>query len=286
MQRIWRSVERAGMASSSICIYYNIDPPFVPSNTKKKQSVSSLALLSFTFAQTIRRPSYELFLRAHHACAVLRAYAMWRHVKDESAFPGLCIYISYGIFVVTALLELLWILHRYSTVHHGLSRANIDIIRDTIRIKIQVPRRWNIRAGQYINIRLPGVGCRDLLESHPFMIVSWAMDASSTPKLTTVHLLVEPRDRFAHRLLRYAKRSSEGIRYLVLYSGPHGIPTPMKEYETVLMVATGFGIAAVLLHLQELLDGDERCEVVTRRVHVVWQLKGEVMRLYLVEDER
>ena len=162
----------------------------------------------------------------------------------------------------------------------------ISTLFNTVRIKIQVPRRWNIRAGQYINMRLSGVGCRELLESHLFMIVSWAMDASLTSKLTTVHLLVEPRDRFANRLLRYAKRSSEGTRYLVLYSGPHGIPTLMKEYKTVLMIATGFGIAAVLLHLQELLDGDERCEVVTRRVHIVWQLKGEVMRPYLVKDER
>ena len=118
------------------------------------------------------------------------------------------------------------------------------------------------------------------------MIVSWAVDASSTPKLTTVHLLVEPRDRFTHRLLRYAKRSSEGTRHLVLYSGPHGTPTSTKEYDTVLLIATGFGIAAVLPHLKELLDRDERWEVVTRRVHVVWQLKGEGMRLYLVEDKR
>ena len=118
------------------------------------------------------------------------------------------------------------------------------------------------------------------------MIVSWAVDASSTPKLTTVHLLVKPQDRFTHRLLRYGKRSSEGTRHLVLYSGSHGIHTSIKEYETVLLIATGFGIAAVLPHLKELLDRDERCEVVTRRVHVVWQLKGEGMRLYLVEDER
>ena len=117
------------------------------------------------------------------------------------------------------------------------------------------------------------------------MIVSWAVDASSTPKFTTVHLLVDPRDRFTHRLLRYGKRSSEGTRHLVLYSGPHGTPTSTKEYDTVLLIATGFGIAAVLPHLKELLDRDERCEVVTRRVHVVWQLKGEGMRLYLVEDE-
>ena len=210
---------------------------------------------------------------------------MWRYVKDELVFPGLCIYISCGTFVVTALVELLWIIYRNFTFHCGLFRANFDIVCDAIRIKIRVSRPWNIRAGHYINIRLSGVGCRTLLESHPFRVVSWVVDTSSKPKLTTVHLLVEPRDGFIPRLLRYAKRSSEGTRHLVLYSGPHGTPTSMKEYDTVLLIATGFGIAAILPHLKELLDGYGRCEVVTRRVHVVWQLKGEGMRLYLIEDE-
>ena len=53
----------------------------------------------------------------------------------------------------------------------------------------------------------------------------------------------------------------------------------MKEYGTVLLIATGFGIAAILPHLKELLEGYERCEVVTRRIHVVWQLKGEGLRV-------
>ncbi len=59
----------------------------------------------------------------------------------------------------------------------------------------------------------------------------------------------------------------------------------MKEYGTVLLIATGFGIAAILPHLKELLEGYERCEVVTRRIHVVWQLKGEGLRVDRQEDE-
>ena len=110
--------------------------------------------------------------------------------------------------------------------------------------------------------------CLTFLESHPFRIVSWVVDTSSKPKLTTVHLLVESRDRFIYRLVRYAKRSSEGTRHLILYSGPYGTPTSIKEYGTVLLIATEFGIAAILPHLKELLDGYRRCEVVTWRVYI------------------
>ena len=210
---------------------------------------------------------------------------IWRHVTDKLAFPGLCIYVSSGIFIAVVLFEILWILYRNFTFHHGCSRAKIDVVHDAIRIRIQVRRSWNIQAGQYINIWLPSVGYRALLESHPFMIVSWAVDTSRKPKLTTVQLLIEPRDGFTHRLLRYARRSSEATKHLVLYSGPHGSPTSMKEYGTVLLIATGFGVAAILPHLKELLEGYERCKVVTRRIHVVWQLKGEGLRVDRQEDE-
>lgn len=42
---------------------------------------------------------------------------------------------------------------------------------------------------------------------------------------------------------------------LALFSGPHGISVLVGEYETVLMVATGFGIAAQLPYLRKLIHG-------------------------------
>ena len=206
---------------------------------------------------------------------------MWRHVTEKLVFPGLCIYISSGIFVVTTLLEVLWVTYRNFTFGRGFSRAKIAVVRGAVRIKIQVRRPWNIQAGQYINIWLPGIGYRALLESHPFMIVSWAVDESWKPKLTTVELLVEPRDGFTHRLFRHATISLNETTHRVLYSGPHGTPMSMKEYGNVLMIATGFGIAAILPHLKELVDGYKRCDVVTRRIHLVWQLKERGLWFYL-----
>jgi len=39
-----------------------------------------------------------------------------------------------------------------------------------------------------------------------------------------------------------------------------------------MMVATGFGIAAQLPFLKELIQGFNRSEVRTRDIHLVWQL--------------
>ncbi|KAH9203059.1 hypothetical protein DL95DRAFT_508823 [Leptodontidium sp. 2 PMI_412] len=44
--------------------------------------------------------------------------------------------------------------------------------------------------------------------------------------------------------------------------------------QTVLIVATSFGIAALLSYLRELIHGYQTCKTRTRRVHLVWQLQS------------
>jgi len=108
------------------------------------------------------------------------------------------------------------------------------------------------------------------------MIVSWAVEKTGPePRLTMIQLLIEPRDGFTHRLLRHAKETPSKTNHLVLFSGPHSSATPMRGYGSILMIATGFGIAAQLPNLKALIDGYKRCEVVTRRIHLVWQLQDQ-----------
>jgi NAD(P)H-flavin reductase len=61
---------------------------------------------------------------------------------------------------------------------------------------------------------------------------------------------------------------------LALFSGPHGISTPVCAYESVIMIATGFGIAAQLPYVKQLILGYNNCKARTRRVHLVWQLQS------------
>jgi len=50
----------------------------------------------------------------------------------------------------------------------------------------------------------------------------------------------------------------------------------MGEYESVLMVASGFGIAAFVPYLKKLLYGYNTRAVRAHRVHLVWQIENEV----------
>lgn len=126
------------------------------------------------------------------------------------------------------------------------------------------------------------------------MITSWK--EGPTPSMD---LLIEPRHGFTRKLLDCAedyqisktesadeepKRnfgcatdSPEGPRSsdfrTVMFSGPHGSAAPVGDYGKVLMVATGFGIAAQLPFLKGLIQGFNRSEVRTRNLHLLWQLQ-------------
>ncbi|KFY80032.1 hypothetical protein V499_01062 [Pseudogymnoascus sp. VKM F-103] len=49
----------------------------------------------------------------------------------------------------------------------------------------------------------------------------------------------------------------------------------MGEYKSVLMVASGFSIAAFVPHLKKLIYGYNTRAVQTRYIHLVWQIKNE-----------
>lgn len=97
-------------------------------------------------------------------------------------------------------------------------------------------------------------------------------------------LLVEPKSGFTHRLFQYAREHSSALSTpedyssadfrIVWFSGPHGLRTDISEFGSVLLIATGFGIAAQIPILMELIQGFNQCEVRTRRIHLVWQLRA------------
>ncbi|PIG79041.1 hypothetical protein AARAC_011844 [Aspergillus arachidicola] len=70
------------------------------------------------------------------------------------------------------------------------------------------------------------------------------------------------------------RRSSlDGIAsFTAFVSGPYGINKPVDEYESVLVVASGFGIAGVIAYLKQLLYGYNTSSVRARRLHLVWQV--------------
>ncbi|KFZ24853.1 hypothetical protein V502_00675 [Pseudogymnoascus sp. VKM F-4520 (FW-2644)] len=81
------------------------------------------------------------------------------------------------------------------------------------------------------------------------MVVSW-----EPKEQHTLDLLIEPQRGLTQELLYHAKKD-HAISPIVMLNGPHGPRVAMDEYESILMVASGFGIAAHLPHLKRLIYG-------------------------------
>jgi len=257
--------------------------------------MASLLLLS---PRLFRLPSYEVFLRCHQALAVVVAYALWRHVPSQSKLPRIYLLTSSCTFAATFVLECLTILYRNVTVGRGCSRALIARHNHAVRMTIFPARPWKVKAGQYVNVWIPSVDPFASLQSHPFTIASWRDGPPAS-----LEVLIEPRSGFTRRLLdcaddyqdddksrvelhdeferrafgfagNYPSQPESSDFRTAFVSGPHGSTAPAGDYGKVVMIASGFGIAAQLPLLKELIQGFNRAEVRTRDIHLVWQLQN------------
>ena len=114
---------------------------------------------------------------------------------------------------------------------------------------------------------MPSVSFWSFLQSHPFVVISWAENPQDH-----VDLFIEPRRGLTRELLYHAQ-NARAKHSPVMFSGPHGKSVCMDSYENILMVATGFGIAAQLPYLKRLIQGYNARQLCARRVHLVWQVR-------------
>ncbi|KAH8799389.1 hypothetical protein F5884DRAFT_848060 [Xylogone sp. PMI_703] len=230
---------------------------------------SSLGLLILLSFRLFRQPSYELFLRAHQSLAGLFVYSMWRHLPSDKLVPRLYLYISTGLFLSTSLIQCGFFVRTNGLFRYHCSRAHISHAGGAVRIRIYPQKRLKIKTGQYINLWIPFISFWSFAQSHPFVVISWA-----TEEQNTIDLFIEPRRGLTRELL-YHTKSNHSLNPLVMFSGPHGRSVSMEGYETILMVASGFGIAAQLPYLKRLIHGYNAREVHARRIHLIWQIKDK-----------
>jgi NAD(P)H-flavin reductase len=132
-----------------------------------------------------------------------------------------------------------------------------------VKIQLRLSKPLIIDTGQYINLWIPSISFWSFLQTHPFTVISW--DAKEQD---TLELLIEPRSGFTGELLNHTKKGYT-INPVVIFSGPYSIKVPIGEYESVLIVASGFGIAAFVPYLRKLLYGYNTRAVRARRIHLV-----------------
>ncbi|OCK73598.1 hypothetical protein K432DRAFT_420664 [Lepidopterella palustris CBS 459.81] len=239
----------------------------LPQNLFAVIGVSSLCCVLLLSVPLFRKPAYELFLRAHHTLAMLSVYAIWRHLPSDKLFPRCYLYILVGLFLFMCIVQVGIVIYHNGFFRYRCARAYITHEYGAVRLRIHCQKPLAVKAGQYINIWIPSVSFWSILQSHPFVVISWAEKAQDH-----LGLLIEPRRGFTRELWSYAK-NSHATNSLVLFSGPYGKSVPMGDCENILMVASDFGIAAHLPYLKQLIYGYNAREVRARRIHLVWQVR-------------
>ncbi len=101
------------------------------------------------------------------------------------------------------------------------------------------------------------------------MISWWDQDISG--KGAHIYLLVKPISGFTQKLLRHS--GSDALKAWV--DGPYGQSKDIGDYGSVLMFATGIGIAAQVPYIKQLLKGFQEYRVRTKSILLIWQLDKE-----------
>ena len=88
-----------------------------------------------------------------------------------------------------------------------------------------------------------------------------------------MELLVQPHHGLTADLLHHASLAPESsVAFLTLFTGPHGTSEDVSQYESALLIASGFGVAAAVPYLMKMIYGYNTCTLQVRRLHLVWQV--------------
>jgi NAD(P)H-flavin reductase len=198
--------------------------------------------------------------------------------------------VTAAVFVTMLAVQSTYCIYQNMVMGAGLSRAYIIRDGDAITIKLRLSRNIHVKAGQYIGLWIPGVSLLASLQSHPFMVTSWSAGRSKD-----LDIVVQPRKGWTRCLAELGQANEQRLREktnggasimgrdkfhdkvltskLAVFTGPHGCGVAVGEYETVVMIASDFGIASQLPYLDALLYGYNACKTRNRRVHLVWLLE-------------
>ena len=235
-----------------------------------------ILLFSFRF---VRRLCYEWFLNLHLLLSAAVLFAIGYHASSKRPAQ---IFLQIGICLWGGMSTVHWVMFFFRNFVIGrpfakatAKRILIDYPTDSslieplnvFKVDIVVPRKWKVRAGQYMFISIPKLGIMTGLRGHPFMITWWDW---SEEGLLTISLLVKARTGFTRQLNRYTEE-----KLLTFIDGPYGIEHKFGDYKTVVMFATGIGIAGHLPYIKDLIIGYQNCHVKTQRILLIWQTHKE-----------
>ncbi|KAI7909795.1 FAD-binding domain-containing protein [Pyricularia oryzae] len=225
-------------------------------------AVQLLIVTSFSF---FTNRFYEVFIVLHYCLAASAAVGIAWHLRSVFDFsnPGyLEVYCASFVtfFLTLCAYRACCLICRnlkggtLASVSVSLGPSDRDLV--AVKVTINLPRPLRVAAGQYINLTIPSLGASSSIQSHPFVVTSWSKDRQKS-----LDLFVERRRGFTRKL--HLADSQDGRHAIV--SGPFGRRISLLEFDFVLLLASGYGIAAQAAYLRELVSRGNK-----QKAHFVW----------------
>jgi predicted ferric reductase len=215
----------------------------------------------------LRRPFYEVFIKSHHILAIAALYAIWRHLPTKDVCNRYYILGGTVIFIGTMLIHSFSMMIRNIMFCRPLPRTHITPQKDAIKLTVSNARPSQLRAGQFFQLRIPGISFWSFFQSHPFAVAWWHENEDG--RATSLSFLVEVQGGFTHKLFQHA---SSHASFLTWADGPYGLPMDLDGYGSVLMFASGIRIAAQIPYIKEILKQRRQWRSSVRNISVAWEI--------------
>ena len=142
-------------------------------------------------------------------------------------------------------------------------------------IKVTIPTQMTWSPGQFIYLRMPGIS---LFDSHPFTIASLcSKDFQSVygEGYRDCTVVFRSLKGFTRKVLEAAHRNGPEKTYRAYLEGPYGgMRRELPAFETVILLAGGSGITAIISQLVHLVKRMRDGKAVTTKIIIVWSKKS------------
>ncbi|KAK1141792.1 ferric-chelate reductase Frp1 [Aspergillus melleus] len=249
-----------------------------------------LTFIVLSSAAPVRRLSYEFFVLQHLVTFCGFIAAVWLHAPEE---VKVWVWIPIGLLVFDRVVRYVWATYANLSIFHRSKKENghalwanratfTPLPGNVTRITIENPGiRW--KPGQHVFLTCHSVVP---LQSHPFTI-------ASIPEDNKMEFLVRAEKGGTRRFFRYASKhhqilgstdsKPENRPRAVFLDGPYGSIRPLRQFDSVVLLAGGMGITFTLPFLRDLIAGwkvggaestTRNRHAVTKRIRFVWVIKS------------
>jgi predicted ferric reductase len=245
-----------------------------------QQAFSTIIIVLFSTFAIFTGRYYEAFAVTHQFSAAVILAMVWIHAGRGgwSTAPSVYLIGAAGFFTITRCLWLFRILYRNLRSGKSLSRAKVERDSKIMFMSVTIPRPWNFKAGQYVKLCMPFLSWGSMLQWHPFALLSYEEINGNM----IIRLMIKERKGFTAVL---ARKGNPDREMLALVDGPYGRDIQLRTYGTVLLFATGIGIAGLLLYAHQTLEEYYAQKTSCRRIFLFWEADDSTANKTLIESD-